>query len=190
MLQAFAKWQEHAAEKSRYKELVRKVKMRYDSPLQTKCFLAWVRLVQDQKVMEVKAKTIMMARMSGRADMLAKAFIQAWRELTANTQQRRVELAKKFFARYANALLAKVYLAWAALVSGESDERKKVTLKVVALISGRADAAKVYHGCHIPQMLVHLLANRTCHMPHHLGCLIHVLPRAFCSTLSSTRGAI
>ena len=139
-------WKERVSEGSR-KEMVsegsrlvaigRKMILRAQNSLLARCWLAWAALVRRRKEEREYSNMRVLAKLTGKAELLVKALFYAWRDEARATAQRRFELTTKFMARYKNAALAKTFLAWVALTAHEAAIRRaKMT---PAFISGQRE---------------------------------------------------
>ena len=139
---AFDQWKDIALEGRRLLDIGRRVLKRYTDPLLSRCYLSWVRLLESEDARRDHAQRVAMSKMSGRADIMAQLAFQAWQSWAAEEAKRRAELAAKFFGRYLNQQLAKVFLAWQADYYREGEAKRGKSLQALQFLSGRQDVTK------------------------------------------------
>jgi hypothetical protein len=136
---AFVTWKEMVSEGSRLVALGRKMILRAQNSLLARCWLAWAALVRRRKEERECSNMRVLAKLTGKAELLVKALFYAWRDEARATAQRRFELTTKFMARYKNAALAKTFLAWVALTAHEAAIRRAKMTPAAAFISGQRE---------------------------------------------------
>ena len=132
-------WRSYVTARRRFTELATKMVARCRNRLLAKVYLAWAAHAAGEREERDKSSRRALALMSGKAELLLQVYFQAWAEEVRRTVERRFELATKMAARYANANLAKCYLAWAALSAAAAAERQQQYEKAAAFLSGRAE---------------------------------------------------
>ena len=131
--------------RGRYVELVTKVLARYSNQLLTKTYLSWAATTKHAIASREQLAFEAAARMSGRGEMVLQLHFGAWRDVTYVTKERKVELARKMYARYQHQALTKVYLAWSAYTAFEAAHRQAQSEKALAFWSGKQEMLlKVY----------------------------------------------
>ena len=142
LAKAFDKWSADSLEGRRLRDLGYRVLKRYMSALLAKCYNAWVSTcsaAQRRKDLHLRRS---MALMSGRADILAQLCMQLWHEWASAQGSLRAALAAKFYGRYLNATLTRVFLAWSGLCATANAARQRKKLRVASALSASPEVLR------------------------------------------------
>ena len=135
LVRGFDRWRDLSQEGRRLMQIGRRVLRRVTHALLSRCLLAWAGLVASEAARQRENQRRAMATLSGRADMVAQMVLEAWAAWASAEARRRTQLAAKFYGRYMNQLLTKVFVAWSASTSRERESRRMLQLRTMSMVA-------------------------------------------------------